>query len=168
MKWGSYLKRELYCADYKTILVAVAIHFACGILSALLGGSASVYRYLLLPHFAPPPFLFVLIWSFLYVILGTALGIYLSSYECGRGRWRLNTCLLYGLFLLSLFLWYPIFFGAKLFSLALVVIACIISISLFVFRHFMKRSRLAGFLLIPCIGFFAFFFFLNFCILLLN
>jgi len=168
LKWGKYWKRELYCADYKTISLAILIHFACGMFSALAGGSASIYRYLVLPHFAPPPFVFVLMWSVLYVILGIALGIYLSSYECGRSRWRLNTCLLYGLFLLTLFLWYPIFFGARLFSFALVVIACIISVSLFVFRHFMRRSRLAAFLLIPCFICFVFFFFLNFCILLLN
>lgn len=168
MRWGKFWKRELYCADYKTVCLAVIIHFVCGILSALWGGSASVYQYLVLPHFAPPPFVYVLVWSLLYVILGGALGIYLSSYECGKHRWRLSTCLLYSCFLLTMFLWYPIFFGARLFSLALVVIACMISVSLFVFRCYMRRSRLAAFLLLPCIISFVFFFFLNFCILLLN
>ena len=168
MKWGCYWKREIYCADYKTIFAAVLLHYICGILSALFGGSASMYRYLTLPHFAPPPFVFVLIWSFIYLLLGVALGCYLSSYECGRSRWRFNTCFLYGVFLLGLFLWYPIFFGAELFSFALVTAACIVSVSLFVFRHFIKRSRLAAFLLLPCVAFFVFAFFLNFCILLLN
>ncbi|MBR6768700.1 MAG: tryptophan-rich sensory protein [Clostridia bacterium] len=168
MKWGKYWKRELYCADYKTIFLGIILHFICGILSALLGGSASIYRYLVLPHFAPPPFVFVLIWTVLYLLLGVALGIYLSSYECSRSRWNLNTCILYGVFLLTLFLWYPIFFGARLFSFALVVIAAIISVSLFVFRYFIRRSRLAAFLLLPCMICFVFFFFLNFCILLLN
>jgi len=168
LKWGLYWKRELYCADYRIIFFAVLFHFLCGIISALLGGTARVYQYLLLPYFAPPSFVFVVMWSVLYVLLGVSLGIYLSSYECNRSRWRLNTSVLYGLFLLLLFLWYPIFFGAKLFSFGLVVIACLISVSLFVFRHFMKRSRLAAVLLIPSIIWFVFSFFLNFCILLLN
>ena len=149
-------------------MIAVIVHFISGFLSLLCGGNASVYRYLVLPYFAPPPFLFVIIWSIIYSLLGIALGVYLSSYECGRKRWQLSTCILYGLFLLSLFLWYPLFFGAKLFSFSLVWNACIISISLFVFQSFLKRTRLAAFLLIPCIIFFAFSFFLNFCILILN
>lgn len=168
MKWGSYWKRELYCADYKTIVVAVMVHFLCGILSAFCGGSASVYQYLLLPRFAPPTLVFVVMWSIIYLLLGVSLGVYISSYECNKGRWKLNTCLLYGSFLASLFLWYPVFFGARLFSVAFVIIACIISLALFVFRHFIKRSRLAAFLLIPCIVFFVFSFLLNFCVLLLN
>ena len=168
MKWGKNWKRELYCADYKTILYAIILHFICGIFSAFLGGSASVYHHLVLPHFAPTPIVFVLVWSFIYIILGFALGMYLSSYGCGRSRWRLNTLLLYGFFLLTLFLWYPIFFGARLFSLALVVIAGIISNSLFVFRYYIRRSRLAAFLMLPCVVCFVFLFFLNFCILLLN
>ena len=158
----------MYCADYKIICLAIILHFLCGILSMLLGGRASIYRYLVLPYFAPTIFVYVIIWSLLYVILGLSLGIYLSSFECGKSRWRLNICFLYAVFLLIQFLWYPVFFGLKLFSLALVLIACIISVSLFVFRLYMRRSRLAGFLLIPCIICFVFFFFLNFCILLLN
>ena len=58
MKQGHYWKRELYCANYKMIMIAVIVHFISGFLSLLCGGNASVYRYLVLPYFAPPPFLF--------------------------------------------------------------------------------------------------------------
>ena len=156
MKWIFDLKRELYCANCKTIILAVVIHFILGILSRILGGSASIYHYLVVPYFAPSSFILVLIWSLIYSMLGISLGVYLSSYVCNGSRWRLNTCLIYGTFLLFLFLWYPLFFGAELFSIAFIVIACIISSSLFVFRHFIRRSRLAALLIIPCILFFVF------------
>ena len=168
MKWGMHLKRQLYCLDYNSVIVAVLIHFLCGIISALVGGNSFVYRQLLLPYFAPSSKIFILIWSFVYALLGLACGFYISSYSCYRSKWRLGTCLLYGSFLFTLFLWYPVFFGARLFTLALVVSACIISVSLFVFRHFMKRCRLAAFLLIPCIIWLFFCFFLNFCVIILN
>lgn len=168
MKRGSWWKRELYCANYQIIIPAVIFHFVFGVFSALCGGSASLYHYLVLPHFAPPSFVFVIIWSMIYLLLGCALGVYLSTYRYGRLRRCFSTWCLYGLFLVLLFLWYPIFFGAKLFAFALVVIACLISVTLFVIRHYMKRSRLAAFLLIPSIVFYLFCFFLNFCILLLN
>ena len=168
MKRGSWWRRELYCANYKIIIPAVIFHFVFGAVSAILGGNASLYHYLVLPHFAPPAFVWVLMWSLIYLLLGCALGVYLSTYRYGRLRRCLGTWCLYGLFLVFLFWWYPVFFCAKLFSFALVVIACLISATLFVFQHFMKRSRLAAFLLIPCIAFYLFCFFLNFCILLLN
>lgn len=168
MKTVTHLKREIHCANYKAILIAILVNFVLGIFSALLGGSARIYRYLLLPHFAPSPWVFVLIWSLIYCLLGASIGIFLSP--CGLRGSRSNThAILWYLFLqFWLFLWYPVFFGARLFTLALILAAMILSTSLFLLRHLLKRSLLAVLLMIPCIAWFCFAFFLNFCVLLLN
>lgn len=168
MRIVTCVKRELRCSNYRFGLIACFINFILGIVSALIGGSASLYRYLLLPRFAPAPFVFIFVWSIIYIVMGMAFGMIFSHCRCGGTRSRLYTIFLYALLSLWLFLWYPIFFGSKLISLALVDAALILATSLFVMRNFLKHSIFAALLMIPCTLWFAFSFLLNFCILLLN
>ncbi len=161
------VKRELHCANLRPLLIVIPINFIFGILSVVIGGHATLYRYLLLPKFAPSFFFFPIVWSLIYLLMGSAFALIFSRCRCGTRR-RLEAILLYALLMLWMLLWYPCFFGSRLFTLSLVISALILSTSLFVFRAFMSRSILSGLLMIPCILWFGFCMILNFCIILLN
>lgn len=166
MKVIVFVKREFRCADLRFVLIGMLVNLGLGILSCFIGGRPRIYRLLLLPRFSPPAWAFVLIWTVIYLLLGTAFGLMFAACRGTSGRWK--AILWYALLLFWLFLWYPIFFGAGLFFLALILSALILVTSCFVLRAFLKRSLAAAAALLPCILWFVFAFILNFCVILLN
>ena len=168
MKFYHRLKREFYCTDFKIAFVMIGIHFILGILSVLLGGGNHLYHCLSLPHFAPSQTVFVLAWSCIYVLLGFSLGVYRSPCVGFSHIPKTFSLFCYVSFCLTLFLWYPFFFGAHMFWVAFILSAIILFLSCFILRQYRKTSLLAAFLFLPCCIWFAFSFFLNFCILVLN
>ena len=71
------IRAELCRIDIRCVIAGAVIVMLSGFLSALAGGSADAYGELELPAGAPPGFVFVIVWTVLYILIGGA-----------AGRWR--------------------------------------------------------------------------------
>ena len=58
--------------SWKKLLIALAIPLAVGGLSALVSGGMSGYQNLVKPPLSPPGWLFPVVWSILYLLMGYA------------------------------------------------------------------------------------------------
>lgn len=140
--------------------------FGCvmfGTLSGLLTvpGIGSWYRGLTSPPGTPPGWVFGPVWSVLYLAMGVALGRLIF-----QKAW--NAVRLFGVqFCLNL-AWTPVFFGAHLAGVALVVIALLWMTLLATILLAKKTDRVAAGLLVPYLAWVSYasylnagFFFLN-------
>ncbi|MBD3250366.1 MAG: tryptophan-rich sensory protein [Candidatus Pacebacteria bacterium] len=125
----------------------------------------SWYPTLTKPPLTPPSWVFAPVWTSLYLMMGFSLYLLWS-----RHRTQKNQKLLY-LFLGQLGLnaiWSPVFFGLKLPSLGLIIIAALwISLLTLIIKAW-KQHRLAAALLIPYLLWVSFASYLNLAIVWLN
>ena len=164
------LRAEWCRLDKRAVFIGAGILLGIGLLSALLtfllGGNFRVYNFLRKPSFAPPRFLFPIIWTVLYPTIGGAAGAVYSQkrMECDKYR---------GLFLFVImtafnFIWSPLFFAADAYFLALIDLALMLVFSLFTAWYFYKLNVLAGIAICIYILWLAIAFLLNLSIILLN
>ena len=152
---------------WRSLIAALAIPLAVGGLSAWVTKDAMErFAELDQPPLSPPGWVFPVVWTILFILMGV------SSYLVGTsgmpGRERRNALLLYGVQLVVNFFWSIFFFnmGWYLFSffwLALLWLLVLETIDLF-----WKISRSAGILLFPYLAWITFAGYLNFGIFLLN
>ena len=128
-----------------TVPVIVIIGTAMGYLSNS-GFSNDWYAALRKPDFQPPSWMFGVVWTTLYTMMGIALAVILNEPDSKERRWALS---LFGVQLGLNFAWSPIFFGERMIDLAMVVIVLMLVFSLATARAFKKLRMVAGYLLIP-------------------
>ena len=148
----------------KKLIIALAIPLAVGGLSALLSGGMGGYADLVKPPLSPPGWLFPVVWSILYLLMGYAsYRIYTSN-----SPQKQQALLFYGAQLLLNFLWSPVFFGLGWLLVAFFILAAMWVLILITANQFSKIDKLAGDLLIPYLLWVAFAGYLNFSFFLLN
>ncbi|MBC8130834.1 MAG: tryptophan-rich sensory protein [Rhizobiaceae bacterium] len=125
-----------------TLLLFIGLAFGGGTLMGISFSAGEWYAGLTKPWFSPPNWLFGPAWTLLYILIGTA----------GWRVWQrgLARCLLLWIIQMALnFSWSPVFFGAHLTGLGLVVlIAMLASIIAFIFETWTK-DRTAALLFMP-------------------
>ncbi|MFC2033855.1 TspO/MBR family protein [Chloroflexota bacterium] len=124
------------------------------------------YAQLEKPIFNPPNWLFAPVWTILYILMG--ISAFLVWCQLNHNR-QIKVALIIFLIQLSLnTLWSVVFFGLEspLYGI-IVIIALWIAVLLTILR-FLKISALAGWLLIPYIGWITFAAILNIFIFILN
>lgn len=152
---------------WRSLVAALAIPLAVGGLSAWVTKDAMErFAELDQPPLSPPGWVFPVVWTILFILMGVAS--YLVGTSGMPGRERRNALLLYGVQLVVNFFWSIFFFnmGWYLFSffwLALLWLLVLETIDLF-----WKISRSAGILLFPYLAWITFAGYLNFGIFLLN
>lgn len=161
-------KREVNCADLSVILLFSAGSLLLGILSALIGGGHSLYYHLCMPRFAPPPFILWLIWTVVYLAIGSAAGIAISIDRCRRLSLRHTGIVWWSIGLALNLLWFPLFFGAGSFLLSLLLIPLMIIVALLTVRAFLRRSLLAALVMVLYALWLFFCFFLEVVVILCN
>ena len=151
----------------KLLVICLVVPLAVGGIAALLtGGGMDAFESLSKPPLSPPGWLFPLVWTILYILMGFASYLVLVS-----GADRLDipyAMLLYAVQLAFNFLWPLFFFGlsAYLFAFVWLLVFWLLIIAAVIF--FFRISRVAGYLLIPYILWVTFAGYLNFGIYLLN
>lgn len=146
-----------FIKKYKTQIVWVVITLAAGGLSALLSGSYDVYKAVAKPPLSPPAWLFPVVWTLLYIIIGWSAGNIAASRDLDKGV----AIKLYSVQLFVNILWPVIFFrleAAKfaLFWLALLIIAVVLT-----FLSFKRIDSKSAWLLLPYLAWCCFAFYLN-------
>lgn len=141
------------------------------ILTPLIGGSivgliinkSIDYNYLINPPLSPPSYLFPIVWSILYLLIGTSYYIYRKNNNDDS-----LTIKLYYIQLILNYLWSIIFFTLKLRTLAVIWIIVLAITIIYLMIRFYKEERTSFYLLIPYILWVLFATYLNIGIVVLN
>lgn len=151
---------------WKELLICLAIPLAVGGLSALLSGGMSDYQMLNQPPLSPPGWVFPVVWSILYLLMGYASYRVLTS---GADRKQIRQALtLYGAQLFFNFLWSPVFFGLEWRLVAFLILIVLWLLIYLTIKAFSEIDEWAGNLLLPYILWVTFAGYLNFGVFLLN
>ena len=149
----------------KELLISILIPLGVGVISSLLSfGGMSEFNTLKKPFLAPPGFLFPIVWTILYVLMG-----YSSYLIYSENNYHTDCCLkIYLINLFVNFLWSPIFFGLglRLFSLIWIIVLDIVVA--YMILCFYKVNKKAAYLQIPYLVWCLFATYLNLFFYLLN
>lgn len=150
--------------QWKKLILCIALPLIVGGLSALLTkDSMAVFDSLQKPAFSPPGWLFPVVWTLLYCLMGIASYLVLIS-----GAPSGNACRLYALQLVFNFFWTILFFHMERYLAAFFWLILLWILILLTARSFYKISKWAGYLMIPYLLWVTFAGYLNFSIYLLN
>ena len=152
--------------NWKKLIIALAIPLAVGALGALLSGGMDTYQTLKQPPLSPPGFIFPIVWTILYLLMGYAS---YRVYVSGSPRAAIRRALIfYGIQLVLNFLWPLIFFGLQWYWAAFVLLVLLwIGIYLTMYQ-FGQIDDTAENLLIPYLLWVTFAGYLNLGVALLN
>lgn len=151
----------------KPLLINIFIPLAVGGFSALLTmNSMESFESINKPPLSPPGWLFPVVWTILYVLMGIAAYLVFTSDASKKQK---NTALLvYGIQLFFNFLWSMIFFNREDYLFAFIWLVILWALILANIILFYRISKPAGILLIPYLLWVTFAGYLNFAIYLLN
>lgn len=150
--------------EWKNLITCIAIPLAVGALSSLLTkNSMENFAMLQKPAFAPPGFLFPVVWTILYVLMGIASYLVLMSRKTTG-----NALLVYGIQLVFNFFWSILFFNLGLCMFAFLWLALLWLLILLTTILFYQILKPAGYLMIPYLLWVTFAGYLNLGICLLN
>lgn len=146
------------------LVISILIPLAIGSLSTLVSGNRSMYFSINKPALSPPAFIFPIVWTILYILMGISSYIIYES-ESPRKSNALRT---YAVQLLFNFIWSIIFFGLSQYFFAFLwLLALIILIAVMIYQ-FYKISPAAAYLQIPYFIWCLFAAYLNFMIYIMN
>ncbi|MGI6403131.1 MAG: TspO/MBR family protein [Oscillospiraceae bacterium] len=148
------------------LLEIVLITELIGVLSSLVSGNIKqTYTSFLKPPFAPPGWIFGIVWPVLYLLMGIAA---YRIYQTAQSPERKKAITFYWVQLFVNFLWPILFFR---FQQLWISVAVIVLLDLLVFlttMRFCKRDKAAGYLMLPYLLWILFATYLNIGIAVLN
>ena len=152
--------------NWKKPIIALAIPLGVGGLSALLSGGMDTYKSLNQPPLSPPGFIFPIVWTVLYLLMGYAS---YRIWESGSPRAvKKNALTFYGIQLFLNFLWPLIFFGLQWYWVAFAVLVLLWAFIYLTMYQFGQIDDTAENLLIPYLLWVTFAGYLNLGVALLN
>jgi len=150
----------------KPLILCILIPLGFGVLGTILGGNFNSYELMNRPSFSPPPFIFPIVWTILYILMGISSYIVYTSDADEKDKSAAKS--IYIIQLLLNTLWPLIFFRFNLYFLAFIwIIVLIISVIIMIYR-FYKINPVAGYLQIPYLLWLIFASVLNYNIYLSN
>ena len=149
----------------RSLIISIIIPLFIGLISSLLSlNSFNNFNLLNKPPLSPPGWLFPIVWTILYVLMG------ISSYLIYEENDVHSDCCL-KIYLLSLFvnfLWTPVFFSLELRLFAFIIIIVLDLLVAYTILCYSKVNKKAAYLQIPYLIWVLFATYLNFAIYLLN
>lgn len=151
----------------KQFLICIAIPLLVGGLSALITrGGMDIFETINKPSLSPPGWLFPVVWTVLFILMGIASYLVLVS---GKPQMEINRALLiYGIQLIFNFFWSIFFFNFSLYLFSFIWLVLLWLLILATTVLFYRISKPAGYLMIPYLLWVTFAGYLNFQIYLLN
>lgn len=148
---------------FKSYAISILIPLGLGGIVGFLTSGSMDYESLRQPPLSPPGFLFPIVWSILYILMGVSFGILLNKDLLDN-----NTKWIYYVQLFVNLLW-PIFFFTlkwRLFAFIWIVILDFLVFAMTV--SFYGKDKLSGLLQLPYLAWVLFATYLNLSIFLLN
>ncbi len=150
---------------YKTYIISIAIALGVGILGGIITSlGMPEFTQLDQPPLSPPPFIFPIVWTILYVLMGIgAARIYIKS-----GKKLSKELLIYAVQLFFNFFWTVFFFGFGAYLFSFIWIVALWGLVLAMIIGFYKKDKISGLIQIPYLLWLTFAAYLNLGIYLLN
>lgn len=149
----------------KTYAISIAVALAVGGLSALLtGDSMEKYKTLRQPPLAPPGWVFPVVWTILFVLMGVGAAMVCLSGSSSKKK----PIAIYGLQLLVNFFWTILFFLLEARLFAFFWLLLLLGLAIWMAISFGRVNKTAGLLQIPYILWLLFAGYLNLAVYLLN
>lgn len=134
-----------------------------GVLVGLIISGYMNYGDMVKPPLSPPSYIFPIVWTILYILMGISYFIATKDKENDKG---LNQ--IYILQLLVNFFWPIIFFVLKMYFTAFLWIILLIILVIVMIKELLKNNKISGYLQIPYLIWLLFATYLNIGIFLLN
>lgn len=150
--------------QWKKLVVCLLLPLAVGGLAAFLTrNSMDLFAMVKKPPLSPPGWLFPVVWTILYLLMGFASYLVPVAEKPGRTAWKF-----YLAQLAFNFVWPILFFHLQMYLLSFVWLLLLWILILVTILWFTRSSRLAGYLLIPYLLWVTFAGYLNLGIYILN
>ena len=151
--------------NLKSLALFVAISLGTGILASIFSRSRSdFYSSINPPALTPPAWLFPIVWTILYILMGVSAYLIFES-GCLDKKLPLGV---WGVQLAINFIWTLVFFNARAFLLAFILIVALWILIACMIALFHRCRPLAAYLQIPYFLWVTFAAYLNFAIYSLN
>lgn len=152
----------------KPYIISVAIALGVGALAAFLTrNSMNIYEEINTPPLSPPGFLFPIVWTVLYILMGIGSAkVYVKGKE--DGIFVSNALRVYALQLAVNFFWSLIFFNMRAFLFAFIWIILLWVLIIVMIKKFYEIDKLSAYLQVPYFLWVTFAAYLNLAIYLLN
>ena len=149
----------------KSLIISLAISLGVGGLSSIItSNSSDIYQNLNQPPLAPPSWLFPVVWTILYILMGiSAYIVYESDYPSKN-----KALTVYAIQLVVNLVWPILFFNLEMFLLAFLWLMLLFVLVIYMIVLFYKISPIAAFLQIPYALWIIFAGYLNLMVYLLN
>lgn len=153
--------------NYKNFLISIFIPIGVGGLSALITRkNMDLYSKISVPILSPPDWIFPIVWTILYLLMGISLYIVVDSKVA---KFKKNQAIIvFAIQLLLNFIWSPLFFYYKQFLWCFIILVVMFALVFVMTILFYNISKTAGIIQIPYLMWIVFAGYLNFSIYLIN
>ena len=152
--------------NWKKLLIYLAIPLAAGGLATLLSGGMDRYQVMNQPPLSPPGWIFPVVWTVLYLLMGYAS--YRIAESDAPKEDRRKALIFYGIQLFLNFLWPIVFFGYQWYFAAFILLLVLWAFIYVTMYYFEQIDEPAELLLIPYLLWVTFAGYLNLGVALLN
>lgn len=150
-----------------TLILIIIFTEAVGIISGYIGMyKLESYNSLIKPTFAPPSYVFLIVWPVLYLMM--AIAVYKILMQREQGQTINKAVTFYVIQLVLNFLWTIIFFRLRLIGLAFIELMILLVFVLLTTFEFFRHNKFAGLLMIPYIFWLCFAGVLNYVFWMIN
>ena len=149
------------------LFLSLLLPIMVGLLSALLTSlDMELYQGLEKPPLSPPAIVFPIVWTILYLLMGAAS--YLAITSNASGKQKLDSTSWYLIQLIMNFLWSILFFNMKLYLFSLIWLAGMFLAIIICTVQYYRMDKRAGWLMIPYNLWMVFAAYLNLSIVIMN
>lgn len=142
--------KTINAKNFKKLLICLAISLGTGGLSSLLTrNTQDFYNALIKPSFAPPSYVFGIVWTILYILIGIASFLVVKGGIENSGVTEAFKAYIFNL--VMLFLWPLVFFNLNNLWLSLLIIIIALFTAVSVFFKFYSINKAAGYLYLPLV-----------------
>jgi len=152
----------------KAYIVSILIALSVGALSAFVTrDSMNIYSEIVTPPLSPPGFLFPIVWTVLFALMGISAAMVYTS-DNGMEKQKSEVLRIYGASLAVNFLWSIVFFNFRAFLTAFAVLVLLLMLIIKTILGYKAIEPIAAYLQIPYAVWVAFAGYLNLSIAFLN
>lgn len=151
--------------NFKSLLLSLIISLGVGVLSSVFTkNSMDTYKNLNQPFLAPPGYVFPIVWTILFILMGISSYIIFESESLEKNK----VLTIYVIQLTVNFCWPLLFFNLQMFLFSLFWLVILLGLIILMIIKFYKINKISAFLQIPYFFWTLFAGYLNFMVYYLN